>query len=378
VVSASEEGRGATQGDSGAITAAELASVARRVLAERSDLRDSVKLGASAASASSWRSAAQLGWTMLTIPERRGGLGQGFSALAALYIELGRRLSSLPLSNAMLVVEALQQAADASSGEVLRAIASGDAVFAAPAGVATALQARESGGTLRLDGVTSGALGPERATHVLAIARLRDEPLVVVLPILSLGVVAEKRATWDLSREIADLRFHNVAVDDGALACRGADAQAAWRRLTAHFNLSIACDSLGGAEAILETTVEYAKLRQQFGRPIGSFQAIKHRCADMKTWLEAARALVERAVAQFEASPETAPLAAASKAYAAQIYRRIAMEAVQIHGGVGFTWEHNCHLFLKRALLNEQLGGAPEDQYDAVFATLLENPSNWR
>jgi alkylation response protein AidB-like acyl-CoA dehydrogenase len=370
------EESGAAERDDGMISAAELAALAHRILAEQSDLRDSVNRGAAAASASLWRTAVQLGWTMVTIPERHEGLGQGFAALAALYVELGRRLSPLPLSNAMLAVEAVSQARDDSSGAILRAIAAGDALFAVPGAGAMALQARESGGKLRLDGVVSGALHPQLATHVLAIARLRDEPLVVVLPVSSEGLVVERRATWDPSREVADLRLRDVAVDETALAARGAEAEAATRRLAAHFDLSVACDSLGGAEAILEETVAYAKLRQQFGRLIGSFQAIKHRCADMKTWLEAARALTERAVAQFAASPQAATLAVGAKAYASQIYRHIAMEAVQLHGGIGFTWEHNCHLFLKRALLNEQLGGAPEEDYDRAFASLVATASD--
>jgi alkylation response protein AidB-like acyl-CoA dehydrogenase len=156
-------------------------------------------------------------------------------------------------------------------------------------------------------------------------------------------------------------------VSADAVLARGKGASDILVHVKAHFDLSIACDSIGGAEQILMETVEYSKVRRQFGREIGSFQAIKHRCADMKTWLEAAKALTNAAIRRFVAGEYGSPLIGSAKVYASQTYREIAMDAVQIHGGIGFTWEHDCHLFLKRALLNEQLGGSAEQYKDSLF-----------
>jgi alkylation response protein AidB-like acyl-CoA dehydrogenase len=128
---------------------------------------------------------------------------------------------------------------------------------------------------------------------------------------------------------------------------------------------------VGGASAILATTLEYMALRQQFGRAIASFQALKHRCAEHKSRLDGASALTEAACDAFAHDDATAPMqASAAKRYACAVYKEIAEDAIQLHGGIGFTWEHPCHLFLKRARLNEILGGTANWHRDAIASEM--------
>ncbi|TDB83829.1 acyl-CoA dehydrogenase, partial [Actinomadura sp. KC216] len=124
--------------------------------------------------------------------------------------------------------------------------------------------------------------------------------------------------------------------------------------------VALAAEQLGGAQKTLDTTVEYAKVRRQFGRPIGSFQAVKHRCADMFVLVESARSAVLNAAAAADERPDGLPAAAAlAKAYCSDAFFHTAGEAIQLHGGIGFTWEHDAHLYFKRAQGSRQLFGAP-------------------
>jgi alkylation response protein AidB-like acyl-CoA dehydrogenase len=141
--------------------------------------------------------------------------------------------------------------------------------------------------------------------------------------------------------------------------------------LTAEAALLIACDAKGGANAVLERTLDYLKTRMQFGKPIGSFQALKHRCADHKVALEASGAVTTEAVRLWAAGdPSAVVMASSAKAYACGTYATVAEDAVQLHGGIGFTWEHDCHLFLKRAKLNQALYGSTSAHLDRAASLL--------
>lgn len=347
-----------------ALSPDEMAATAQRALATPGSRREN---WTAAARAKGWQQAADLGWLMLTLSEDRGGLGQGLAPLAALYVELGRALSPLPVLETMLTVETLART-DADAEALFAALASGEARIALPTPGAAPLAARHEGAGLRIDGEVSVALWPEGATHLLLPVRIDDSPAEVLVALPRDGVVAQPLDLWDRSRALASVSVSGLLASDSDVVVRGDAAAQARQRRAAHFELALACDALGGAEQILTDTVEYTRTRQQFDRPIGTFQALKHRCADMKTWLEAARALTLRAVEQFDRGDTATPLAAGARLLACETYRKIATDAVQIHGGIGFTWEMDCHLFLKRALLNEQLGGTPEDGLDRLFA----------
>ncbi|GAA0319308.1 acyl-CoA dehydrogenase family protein [Sphingomonas oligophenolica] len=303
------------------MTRAELQDAARQAFGDRS--RDAE---------TTWQLIGEMGWLMMTVPEALGGLGLGTEAAAVIHNELGRALVPGPAIAQMLVIEALCATGGRAGRDVLLAEAMAGRVMT------TSLAGR---GNANLTCIPDA----DRASHLLLVDSGR-----VSLVLLD-GAILTARETWDKTRRLFD-----VALDgpEALVIAEGDAAAALSERLEAQLLLALAGDSLGGADAILSITIDYLKMRRQFDRPLAMFQALKHRVADMKTRLAAAEALY-----WVRAGVESVPLAeiGALKALATGVYRTIAEEAVQLHGGIGLTIEHECHLFLKRALLNCALGG---------------------
>jgi alkylation response protein AidB-like acyl-CoA dehydrogenase len=280
----------------------------------------------------SWGVVTEMGALMMAVPEALGGLGLGREAAGVIYTELGRTLAPGPVIAQMLVIEALC-AADglAERQDLLDRAMGGEVMTASLAGPSA------SG---RLTGVPDA----DRASHVLVV----EERRVALVSLQDAEITA--RETWDKTRRLFDVR----PTASGLVLAEGDAATALAHQLEGQLLFALAGDSLGGADAILELTIDYLKTRRQFDRPLALFQALKHRVADMKTWLSAAEALFWS-----RAADPAAGLAelGALKAYAASVYRAIAEDAIQLHGGIGLTMEHHCHLFLKRATLNAALGG---------------------
>jgi alkylation response protein AidB-like acyl-CoA dehydrogenase len=321
-----------------------------------------------------WRNAAELGWLGLTLPEAHGGSGMGFDAQAALYEELGRYLAPLPYLSTQLCAEALVAAgSDAQRKAWLPAIAQGECIGALtspPQALAgQTLQFSKSGATLKISGRAGGLLSPSGAKLLLVFAR--DEAGKLAALLLEPGrdgVALELSDAADRTRHLGAIDFSDLELPADRLLA--GDARALAERLLAHASLALGCDSIGGTARIFELTIDYLKTRQQFGRAIGSFQALKHRCADQKALLEAAAATVGEAVAR-RGSDDAPAYASMAKFYACDAYARIAAESIQLHGGIGFTWEHYCHLFLKRAKLNQQLYGSSEWHKDRAARLLV-------
>jgi alkylation response protein AidB-like acyl-CoA dehydrogenase len=293
---------------------------------------------------------AELGWMLLTTLEEHDGLGQSFVALSPIYQELGRALASVAFASTMAAVEVLGSAPD-----LLARIGSGEATIAIASSDAVNLQGDRVSGTL------SDVLDARDATHLLLVG-----DYMLVIDLAESGVTLTDVPTWDRTRHLADVQLENV---QATVLPTNEEAAAIVR---AHLDLAIACDSLGGADRALEEAIAYMGTRQQFNRPIGSFQALKHRSADLKVALEIARAFLNDACRAFaDRRQGWASIAAQAKLLAADAYHNIAEESVQFHGGIGFTWEHDCHLFLKRALLNEMLGGTPEQYRDRIAPDIL-------
>ena len=352
----------------------ELRAAVRRVAAEEIVRRAPIENPGGASGKKLWGLMAELGWLGLYLPVLQGGLGQPFSLLATLYTELGRALSPAPLLGGMLAANALAEFGEEGADNALcTALTSGEMIVGIAADrSAKPLFGRRVGDVIAIDGRNSAVLDAADATHLLLRGTLDDLPAWFLIAVSADGIVISPRQTWDLTRRIAEVNIAAQGIAPAALLCSGARAIALDASLAAHFDLAIACDSLGGAGIILEETLAYLAIRQQFGRPIGSFQALKHRCADLKVSLEGARALVDDAALSFSSREEGWPCDAASaKVYACEAYRKIAVDAIQLHGGIGFTWQQDCHLFLKRALLNEQLGGSPEAYQDRIAAQLF-------
>lgn len=330
----------------------ELRSSTQRLLADKLDRRAPWD-GSGRQTAKLDASAAEQGWFLLTVPEEMGGLGQSFAALAPIYEELGRSLAPFWFSGTMAAVDALLADGSEAAGAVVAEVLDNRARIALvtlPAGVS------EQPTVLPMVPADDGA------THVLLLAddgssaRLvaTNDPSLVIQPV----------DTWDLGRAYVEIRLQN----DGAGLALSQEAAFTAR---AHAELALALDCVGAASQCLLEAVDYMLGRQQFGRSIASFQALKHRAADHKVAIELARSLADQATNMFAArSGNWALLATQAKVLAVQAFRQVAEDGVQLHGGVGFTWEYNCHLFLKRALVNELLYGTPEHLANRIAAQI--------
>ena len=289
-----------------------------------------------------WRLLVDAGWTGLEVADESGGAGATFVETAIVLEEIGRAAATTGYLGCALAVAALNAASAADArDDVASRIAAGDT-----AALATGFE-MHSDGTLsgRAEFVPDAAAADhllllardDRVAHVLATAAVTVAPQPVVDETRALAVVTADRATPT-----------NAWPIDG-------DAEALHERAA----VAVACDSLGLAEAMLARTVEYAGVRHQFGRPIGSFQAVKHACADMLVHIAVARELVEVAVAEVAAGNGAAVSSAMAKSHATAMAVDVAGKAMQMHGGIGYTWESGVHVYLKRATLNRSLYGSP-------------------
>jgi alkylation response protein AidB-like acyl-CoA dehydrogenase len=282
-----------------------------------------------------WPTLVDAGWVGLEVPEEFGGAGVTFAEVAVICEEMGRAASTNSyLGSAVLAIGALKAMQPSDTRDQLLTDAATGAVR-----LAVALESWEfvpdAEGANRILVIASGAA---------AVARVPAIPQPVL----------------DETRRLATVSA-NAAVGSEVLRFDG-DPAAAVRRLHDRAAVAIACDSLGLSEAMLSATVAYAKVRSQFGRPIGSFQAVKHACADMQVAIAVSRQLVSAAVeAVAEDRPDAGVAAAMAKSYACSAAVDIAGKAMQLHGGIGYTWESGIHVYLKRAALNRSLFGSPAD-----------------
>jgi alkylation response protein AidB-like acyl-CoA dehydrogenase len=312
-----------------------------------------------------WSKASELGWFALLTPEAHGGLALGRAAAAVLYQELGRVAAPLPILGALAATEILAAFGDeAQQAAWLARLAAGEtATFGAddiaPERTGLRLHARA------LTGETGDLIEGAHAAVLLAPARDSSSACWVLADAAELSL--HRVQLVDRTRGLARARLENVAC-----AILPGDPREIARALRIHASIAVACDSVGGAKAVLDLTVDYLKTREQFGKPIGSFQALKHRCAEHKVAIEAADALLADAVARWDRDDAEAELyALLVKALACDAYAAMAADAVQLHGGIGFTWEHVCHLYLKRAKLNQALFGGAGAHRDAAARLLV-------
>jgi alkylation response protein AidB-like acyl-CoA dehydrogenase len=313
---------------------------------------------------------AELGWMGLVVPEAEGGLGLGTLELALVCEELGRVAAPGPFLPTQLVTAALLRAGSKAqrrqwlprlvSGESLAALAYLEETDRHDAAGIT-LAARRTRNGWRLDGTKLFVPGVPGADLLLVAARTgRDRVSLFLVESAAPGVRARPEETVDLTRRVGELRLRDVAVDRSALLGREGAGWPLLARLLDLGAVGIAADSLGGAARTLEMAVAYSQVRQQFGRPIGSFQAIKHIAAEMAAEVEPTRSLVWYAAYAADHRPGEAGRAASiAKARLGDVYSRTVNRAVQMHGGIGFTWEHDLHLWFKRACGNEVAFGDP-------------------
>jgi alkylation response protein AidB-like acyl-CoA dehydrogenase len=299
----------------------------------------------------------QLGLQGIAIPEQYGGAGFTFIEQAIVLEELGAALYPGPyLASAVLAATALLASSDeAAKQDLLPGIASGDVVatlaFTEDNGSwepdAIGLAASERDGIWVLDGHKSFVLDGHTAGLILVVARANDGLSLFAVEAGADGLTRKELPTLDQTRRLARLEFSSVPA---RLIGAPGEADAILNRTLDVAAIAQAAEQLGGAQRALDMAVSYAKIRHQFGRPIGSFQAIKHRCADLLLEVESLRSAVGYAAAAVaEDSQEVPVVAALVKALASDTYFHVAAENIQIHGGIGFTWEHDAHLYFKRA-----------------------------
>jgi alkylation response protein AidB-like acyl-CoA dehydrogenase len=303
-----------------------------------------------------WTQMVELGWPALTVPERDGGLGLGFVELAVVVEELGRVVAPGPfLATVTQFVPAVRHAGTpeqqarflgpVAAGDVTGTLAVGGDVVAVPAADGWSL-------TGTVHHVVDGA----RADEVAVAARVDDGWGLFVVPAVAIRSIPQQ--SLDQSRQLATVALDGAHVDsDRALGVPGG-AETALDRAVEEAIAALALEMVGTCQSIFDVALNHVKERHQFGVPIGSFQAIKHKFADMLIALERARACAYFAAATVAEEDDRRPLAIAmAKATAGDAQRLIAQEGIQIMGGIGYTWEHDMHLYVKRAKAGDALLG---------------------
>ncbi|MGK2854065.1 MAG: acyl-CoA dehydrogenase family protein [Microbacteriaceae bacterium] len=332
-----------------------------------------------------WTLITQAGWPGLEIAESLGGAEVSLAETTVVAEELGRaaaRSSQLGVSLGIGALLALPQSA--ARDAVLSAAAEGAelpvAVLSTGDRTDIGFTLESSDGVARLTGAADFVPDVADATRLLVLALLVSDsdtggtPVLVDIDPASPGLTITARPTLDETRRLAAVAADGV--QPGQVWQFAGDPAAAAGRLIDRASVAIAADCLGLAEAMLDATVSYVGIRHQFGRPIGSFQAVKHACADMLVQIRVTRQLVDAAVDALveggdstgAASAATSIAASMAKAYASEAAVAVAGKAMQLHGGIGYTWESGIHVYLKRATLNRSLFGSPTAHRRALAA----------
>jgi alkylation response protein AidB-like acyl-CoA dehydrogenase len=296
-----------------------------------------------------WEAMVEQGWAAVAVPEESGGLGLGAVEVAVLAEEIGAHAGPAPVIPTVLALDALVAAGASDLVDRLVQGGIGCVAWTRDAGAVTAV---EQGGGWALSGRPAPTLYAPSASVAVVAARASDGPALFAVDLDTVGRPPAEPA-MDRTRELGWLRFDATP----AVRLGGADAVEA---LVDRGAVYACAEMLGGAAHVLDLAVEYAKERVQFGRPIGSFQAVKHRCADMLVDVEGMRSTTYWAAWCIAAGDAEASVAASTaKVWCVDASKRVMASALQVHGGIGFTWEHDLHLFMKRAQVDQlELGDA--------------------
>ena len=309
----------------------------------------------------------QMGLQGLIVPEEFGGSGFTYVELGVVLEEMGRSLLCAPFfSTVALAANALIHSGDDAAKKThLPGIASGETIatvaFTEPSGkwdeAGITLPAKKSGDSWTLTGAKSFVLDGHTASLIIVAARTGKGVSLFAVDGQAKGLTRTALSTMDQTRKQAKLEFTATPATLIGVEGKGWDVLNRVLDLAA---VALAAEQVGGAQKVLDMAVEYAKVRVQFGRPIGSFQAIKHKCADMLLEVESAKSAAYYAMwCAAELNDELPSVASLAKAYCSEAYFHATAENIQIHGGIGFTWEHPAHLYFKRAKSSELLFGDP-------------------
>jgi alkylation response protein AidB-like acyl-CoA dehydrogenase len=317
-----------------------------------------------------WTKLAEQGWLGLVYPEAYGGAGLGFVDLTVLMEEMGRAVMPGPFFSTVLLggLTLLEAGSDAQKKEWLTKIAEGLArvtlAWTEPsarwdaAGVTTTAKATGSGFTL--SGIKLFVPDAHVAHALVVVARTaesqnpEDGISLFLVPTDATGVSVTLLPTMDQTRKLCEVKLDDVAVPAAAMLGTRGGGWTPLTRVVQRATVALCAEMCGGAQKVLDMTTEYAKIRIAFGKPIGSYQGVKHKAADMLVDVENAKSLTYYAAwAVDENVPEAALAASMAKAYTSDAFRKVAGAGIQLHGGIGFTWEHDLHLYFKRAKASE-------------------------
>jgi alkylation response protein AidB-like acyl-CoA dehydrogenase len=319
-----------------------------------------------------WAAGAELGWTSLLVGEGDGGgsvSGRGAVDLALIAYEFGKHAAPGPLVDCNVVASALAGQAGELQRAVLRELLAGSAIAASCLGAAPWQGAGEGSVTIRRDGedvLIDGSVRPVesagQAAWLLVTGRGDGAMTQVLVPANAAGVGIKALKSIDVTRRFASVTFDNVRAPASALVGDFGRADEQVSRQIQAAAVILSSESVGAMDAAFEMTVDWAFNRYTFGRALASYQALKHRFADMKSWLEASHAVSDAAAeAVADGTALAAETASAAKAYIGEQGPELAQECVQLHGGIGVTYEHDLHFFLRRVTLDRLLYGTPAE-----------------
>ena len=316
-----------------------------------------------------WRQGAELGWTSLLVSEDDGGVsisGHGLVDLTLVAYEFGRHAAPGPLALTNVVAGALSASTNKS---LIAGLVDGSSLVAwcmsegsPDDGLANLRFAIEvQGNELVLNGVKRTVESANQASHLLVTGRTGAGLSQVIVPVDAPGVSVKPMHGVDLSRRFSVVKFENVRVPLSAAVGALGEADAAVERQLHQAIVLLSAEALGAMQAAFDMTVEWSFDRYSFGRSLATYQALKHRFAHMATWLQASHAICDEAArAVTEGRPDAAELVSAAKAYIGQYGAELIQDCVQLHGGIGVTFEHDLHLYLRRLTLIRTLLGTPD------------------
>jgi alkylation response protein AidB-like acyl-CoA dehydrogenase len=327
-----------------------------------------------------WRRAAELGWTALLVPEELGGgsvSGDGVADLAMVAEQLGKTVAPGPLYPVSAVLAALVNCAEPQAhAATIESLISGEAVASwavyepgqgwAPHQPSVVATSTDSG--YRVDGVKDRVEAGAQCDLLLVVARTDDGVRQFLVPTDAPGVRIEPQQSIDLVKHYARVHFDGVDIESSAAVGAAAETTGLIDRQSHVAQMLQCAEVVGILQTVFDFTVAWALDRHTFGRPLASYQALKHRFADMKMWLEACRATTATAVAAISAgSPDAGLSASIAKSYVGEMATEIVQGCVQMHGGIGVTWEHDLHLYLRRVVLYRSMFGTPEEHNVRVY-----------
>jgi alkylation response protein AidB-like acyl-CoA dehydrogenase len=315
-----------------------------------------------------WAKLTEQGWTGLIFSEDVGGLGLEMVDLAVAFEEMGRALvpgaflSTVPLAGCVIdragspeqrnnYLGAICEGRSKATIAVLEENASWEID-------AVRLAAAETSDGLRLTGRKLFVGDANAADIIVTAARLGTALVLAVVETKSPGLSVEVMPSMDATRQLCEVTFNNVTVPSASVLAKGDAARNAIEYALDAATLAISAEMVGGMQKVLDTSVEYAKTRKQFGKAVGQFQAVQHHCANMLLMAESARSAVYYAAWAMSNEPGQASLAVSiAKAYTSDAYREVGNLGIQVHGGIGFTWDEDIHFYYKRAKASELMFG---------------------